>query len=161
MVFGRRERLAVTGGVSREELERARLDLSGARDARDAAAAQLDAAGEAPSLAEVDVGALVTETVEGMRTPPGVRTQIDPGLRGYTLLADPEVVLIGIPERNGRGESIEDLVYNAVVDTAENMPRARKRDPDSLAESVRRAARAAVAQDWGKKPVCVVHVLQA
>jgi HlyD family secretion protein len=44
VVFGRRERLAVTGGVSQEELERARLDLSGARDARDAAAAQLDAA---------------------------------------------------------------------------------------------------------------------
>jgi ribonuclease J len=77
------------------------------------------------------------------------------------MLDDPEVTLIGIPERNERGESIEDIVYNAIVDTAENMPRARKRDPDSLAESVRRAARAAVAQEWGKKPVCVVHVLQA
>jgi ribonuclease J len=77
------------------------------------------------------------------------------------MLDDPEVTLIGIPERNDRGESIEDIVYNAVVDTAENMPRARKRDLDSLAESARRAARAAVAQEWGKKPVCVVHVLQA
>jgi len=77
------------------------------------------------------------------------------------LLADPEVDLIGIPERNARGESIEDIVYNAVVDTAENMPRARKRDPDALGESLRRAARAAVAQDWGKKPVCIVHVLKA
>ena len=77
------------------------------------------------------------------------------------LLADPEVSLIGIPERNERGELIEDLVYNAIVETAENMPRARKRDPDSFAESVRRSARAAVAQDWGKKPVCVVHVLEA
>lgn len=44
VVFGRRERLAATGGVSQEELERARLDLSGARDSRDAATAQLDAA---------------------------------------------------------------------------------------------------------------------
>ena len=77
------------------------------------------------------------------------------------LLADPEVDLLGIPERNAAGESIEDIVYNAVVDTAENLPKARKRDPDAIAESVRRAARAAVANDWGKKPVCIVHVLKA
>ena len=68
---------------------------------------------------------------------------------------------VGIPERNERGESIEDIVYNAVVDTAENLPRARRRDPDAISEAVRRSARAAVAQDWGKKPVCVVHVLKA
>jgi ribonuclease J len=77
------------------------------------------------------------------------------------LVADPEVDLLGIPERNAAGESIEDIVYNAVVDTAENLPKARKRDPDAIAESVRRSARAAVANDWGKKPVCVVHVLKA
>jgi ribonuclease J len=77
------------------------------------------------------------------------------------LLADPEVDLLGIPERNAAGESIEDIVYNAVVDTAENLPKARKRDPDAIAESIRRAARAAVANDWGKKPVCIVHVLKA
>lgn len=44
VVFGRRERLAATGGVSQEELERARLELSGARDGRDAASAHLEAA---------------------------------------------------------------------------------------------------------------------
>ena len=77
------------------------------------------------------------------------------------LVADPEVDLLGIPERNASGESIEDIVYNAVVDTAENLPKARKRDPDAIAESVRRSARAAVANDWGKKPVCIVHVLKA
>ncbi len=37
-------------------------------------AARLDAAGETQILAEVDVGALVAETVDGMRVPPGVRT---------------------------------------------------------------------------------------
>ena len=39
------------------------------------------------------------------------------------------------------------------------MPRARRRDPDSVAEAVRRAVRAAVAERWGKKPMCHVHVL--
>uniref|UniRef100_UPI0005B2769D sensor histidine kinase N-terminal domain-containing protein n=1 Tax=Methylobacterium sp. B34 TaxID=95563 RepID=UPI0005B2769D len=59
-------------------------------------AARLDAAGEAPTLAEVDVGALVAETVDGMRVPPGVRTLIDPGLRGYTLRADPESLRLAV-----------------------------------------------------------------
>ena len=59
-------------------------------------AARLDAAGETPTLAEVDVGALVAETVDGMRVPPGVRTLIDPGLRGYTLRADPESLRLAV-----------------------------------------------------------------
>jgi ribonuclease J len=76
------------------------------------------------------------------------------------MVTDPEVELIGIPERNAAGESLEDIVYNAVVDTAENLPRARRRDPDAVSESVRRAVRSLVAQEWGKKPVCTVHVLK-
>ena len=32
-------------------------------------------------------------------------------------------------------------------------------DPDALGESVRRAVRAALNEQWGKKPICVVHVL--
>ena len=59
-------------------------------------AAKLDAAGETPTLAEVDVGALVAETVDGMRVPPGVRTLIDPSLRGYTLRADPESLRLAV-----------------------------------------------------------------
>jgi ribonuclease J len=39
------------------------------------------------------------------------------------------------------------------------MPKPRRRDPDAIAESVRRAVRAAVAQRWGKKPICLVQVL--
>jgi len=50
-------------------------------------------------------------------------------------------------------------VYDAVLDAFESMPRARRRDPDSIAEAMRRAARAAVAGAWQKKPVCHVQVL--
>ena len=39
------------------------------------------------------------------------------------------------------------------------MPKPRRRDPDAIAESVRRAVRGAVAQRWGKKPICLVQVL--
>jgi len=43
----------------------------------------------------------------------------------------------------------------------ENLPRPRRRDPEAASESVRRAVRALVAERWGKKPICVVHVIQA
>jgi len=46
-----------------------------------------------------------------------------------------------------------------VVSTVETLPRARRRDPDATAESVRRAVRATINEHWGKKPLCYVHVL--
>jgi ribonuclease J len=75
------------------------------------------------------------------------------------LADDPEIELIGIPEKNMAGETIDDIVFDAVVSTVEGLPRARRRDPDALAESVRRAVRASVNEHWGKKPLCFVHVL--
>jgi ribonuclease J len=75
------------------------------------------------------------------------------------LLADPELDLIGIPERDRDGASIYEAVYDAVLETVESLPRKRRTDPDSVAEAVRRAVRAAVTQRWGKKPMCHVHVL--
>jgi ribonuclease J len=76
------------------------------------------------------------------------------------LADDPEVDLIGIPEKNAQGEEIDEIVFDTVVSTIEGLPRARKRDPDALAESVRRAVRSAVSEQWGKKPLCFVHVLE-
>ena len=75
------------------------------------------------------------------------------------LAADPELDLIGIPERDRDGASIEEAVYDAVLDTVESLPRKRRSDPDAVAESVRRAVRATIVQRWGKKPMCHVHVL--
>jgi len=75
------------------------------------------------------------------------------------LADDPEVDLIGIPELNAEGEDIADEVFDLVVSTVENLPRARRRDADAVSESVRRAVRASIAEQWGKKTLCVVHVL--
>ncbi len=75
------------------------------------------------------------------------------------LAADPELDLIGIPDRDREGLLIADAVYDAVEDTMESLPRKRRSDPDAVAEAVRRAVRAAVVQRWGKKPMCHVHVL--
>ena len=50
-------------------------------------------------------------------------------------------------------------MFDVVVSTVEGLPRARRRDPDATAESVRRAVRATINEQWGKKPLCYVHVL--
>jgi ribonuclease J len=75
------------------------------------------------------------------------------------LAADPEVDLIGIPERGRDGALMTEVVYDTVTETFEQLPRGRRRDPDSVGEAVRRAVRSAVAGRWGKKPMCHVHVL--
>jgi ribonuclease J len=75
------------------------------------------------------------------------------------LADDPEVDLVGIPEKNKEGVVIADDVFDAVVTTVESLPRAKRRDPDAVAESVRRAVRAEINDQWGKKTLCIVHVL--
>jgi ribonuclease J len=75
------------------------------------------------------------------------------------LLANPEVELIGIPEVNAGKQSMTEIAYDAVVETFEHLPKPRRRDPDAVEESVKRAVRAAVAGNWGKKPMCIVHVV--
>jgi ribonuclease J len=75
------------------------------------------------------------------------------------LAANPEVDLSGIPEQDAAGETMSAIVYDAVLDAFESLPRPRRRDPETVAEALRRAARAAVGEAWQKKPVCHVHVL--
>lgn len=59
-------------------------------------AARLDADAETRPLTAVDVGALVAETVEGMRAPAGIQTRIAPELLGYTMRADPESLRLAV-----------------------------------------------------------------
>ena len=75
------------------------------------------------------------------------------------LAADPEIELIGIPERDGGGALMVDIARDAVEEAFESLPKPRRRDPDEVAEAVRRAVRAAIAERWNKKPICHVHVL--
>ena len=48
------------------------------------------------------------------------------------LAADPEIDLIGIPERGRGGELLADVAYDAALETFETMPRARRRDLEEL-----------------------------
>jgi ribonuclease J len=75
------------------------------------------------------------------------------------LLADPEIELIGLPETDAGGTALHEVTRRAVENTFETLPKPRRRDPDEVAESLRRAVRGAIAERWGKKPICHVHVL--
>jgi ribonuclease J len=75
------------------------------------------------------------------------------------LADEPSCDLIGIPERDRDGGLLHEVVQDTVIETFESLPRGRRRDPDAVAEAIRRAVRAAVAERWGKKPMCHVHVL--
>jgi ribonuclease J len=75
------------------------------------------------------------------------------------LVTYPEVELIGLPETDAAGTPLLEVARRAVEEIFETLPKPHRRDPDQVAESLRRAVRAALAERWGKKPICHVHVL--
>jgi ribonuclease J len=77
-----------------------------------------------------------------------------------TLVVDPEIELIGIPETDAGGASMLEIARDAVEEAFASLPKPRRRDPDTVAEAVRRGVRAAIAERWNKKPICHVHVLE-
>ena len=74
------------------------------------------------------------------------------------VMDDPQVDLIGIPRADASGRPMEEAAMDAVMATLDSVPRPVRRDPDALGEAVRRAVRSAIAQAWGKKPLCTVFV---
>jgi ribonuclease J len=75
------------------------------------------------------------------------------------LVADPEIELIGVPPTDAGGRPMHEIARDAVEEAFETLPKPRRRDPDEVAEAVRRAVRGAIAAHWNKKPICPVHVL--
>lgn len=76
------------------------------------------------------------------------------------LAGEPDLVAIGVPEKDAEGETIEDLLLDAATQAVQSLPRQRRKDLDLVAEAVRRAVRAAAEDAWGKKPVVTVFVTQ-
>jgi ribonuclease J len=76
-----------------------------------------------------------------------------------TLVGAPIIESIGMPELAADGRRLDDVALDAAAEVIESLPRPRRSDPDAVADAVKRAVRAAVAVQWGKKPLCLVHVL--
>jgi ribonuclease J len=75
------------------------------------------------------------------------------------LVAGPRVELTGVPEADASGTPLLQVVHAALLEALNSMPQARRRDPDAVADALRRAARSALGAAWGKRPICHVHVL--
>jgi ribonuclease J len=75
------------------------------------------------------------------------------------LLTGPRVELTGIPDADAAGTPLLEIAHEAVLEAFKSMPQPRRRDPDTVAEALRRAVRAAIGSAWKKKPICHVHVL--
>lgn len=76
------------------------------------------------------------------------------------LVGDPALTLTGVPSSDAQGRSTAEIAYEAAMEAFESLPRARRRDPEAVAEAIRRAIRAALSAAWNKKPTCHVHVLE-
>jgi ribonuclease J len=76
----------------------------------------------------------------------------------HEIAGDPDLVAIGVAKTDARGEDMEDVMLDAAIGAIESIPRVRRKDLDLVAESVRRAVRAAANEAWGKKPIVTVFV---
>ncbi|MBU1212732.1 MAG: ribonuclease J [Alphaproteobacteria bacterium] len=78
------------------------------------------------------------------------------------LISDVLAILDGIPAKTRDGDSMEDVVLDAVESTIESIPKARRKNLDLVRDAVYRAVRAAINEEWGKKPIVkiMVHVVE-
>jgi ribonuclease J len=72
------------------------------------------------------------------------------------ILGEPGLVLEGVPAANKRGDSMRELVLDAIDGTLRSIPPKRRADHGMVQEAVQRTVRAAINDAWGKKPVVKV-----
>jgi ribonuclease J len=72
------------------------------------------------------------------------------------VLGEPGLVLEGIPAADSEGESMREVVFDAIDGTLRSIPPKRRSDTVMVQEAVQRAVRAAINEAWGKKPVVKV-----
>jgi ribonuclease J len=75
------------------------------------------------------------------------------------VVEEPVISASGLPLKSDDGEVMVDIIADAVDEVLENLPRAKRRNPDAVRIAVERTVRAAVADEWDKKPLCHVAVL--
>jgi ribonuclease J len=78
------------------------------------------------------------------------------------LSSDVLLVLDGIPAETEDGDLMRDVVLDAVEGTIESIPPGRRKNHDLVRDAVFRSVRAAINEEWGKKPIVKVllHVVE-
>ncbi|MBU2581072.1 MAG: ribonuclease J [Alphaproteobacteria bacterium] len=77
-------------------------------------------------------------------------------------VSDVMAILDGIPHTTRDGDSMEDVVLDAVEGTIESIPKARRKNHELVRDAVYRAVRAAIYEEWGKRPIVkiMLHVVE-
>ncbi len=160
-------------GEARHMMEHAKLAREcGVRDTQVLKSGQLVRLAPGPSaiIGDIPVGRLYRDgklIVDGVEGPVRERRKLSYvgivmvalvlGKRGE-LLGEPDCALDGVPFETAEGGSMEDVVLDAVDGTIESIPSARRKDVELVRDAVRRAVRAAVDQEWGKRPIVKVLI---
>ncbi len=76
----------------------------------------------------------------------------------HELVRDPMISAHGIPVEDEHGEPLVKRLAEAAAGAVISIPRVRRKDLDTVHESVRRAVRSTARDIWGKKPVMTVFV---
>ena len=76
----------------------------------------------------------------------------------HELVRDPMISAHGIPVEDEHGEPLEKRLAESAAGAVISIPRVRRKDLDTVHESVRRAVRSTARDIWGKKPVMTVFV---
>ena len=76
----------------------------------------------------------------------------------FQLVGEPHIVADGIPGSDAEGEDMLAILLDAAGNGLNSVPRARRKDDESVIEAVKNAVRRAADNAWGKKPVCKVMV---
>lgn len=76
----------------------------------------------------------------------------------YALATNPQLHTIGIPATDDRGEDLEDIIYDIIVNTVESLLPKKRKDLDLVEDAISRAVRAGVRNIWGKKPITTIMV---
>jgi ribonuclease J len=72
------------------------------------------------------------------------------------ILGEPGLVLEGIPAANRAGDSMREIVLDAIDGTLRSIPPKRRSDLGMVQDAVQRTVRSAINEAWGKKPVVKV-----
>lgn len=73
---------------------------------------------------------------------------------------DPEIRLIGLPERDNYGVRFDERAYDALDSALDQLPQRKRKDEAQVAEYLRRAIRGAIRKEWGKKATVEVIVIR-
>ena len=74
------------------------------------------------------------------------------------LIAEPHIVLSGVPEETLAAEDMDEIIYESVVGVINSIPKPRRKNKDLLEEAIRRGVRSTVREVWGKKTECRVSL---